>query len=380
VVSKAGDSDLMVVHITEAPLGGVLAHLEELIAEQLEDSAIAEIVLMGPDANARVLGDLSHPKLKIISYRSRSRSVGSLLRFAYETVRLLRRFKPDIVHIHSTFAGVIARPIAFLRLRRPAVVYCPHGWAFIRHEKSAPLYAWVERGLSYLCDKIICVSKSESKAATVAGISFFKSAVVPNGIRTAGAGRTERALGVDRPLRVLFVGRFDRQKGFDIFIETMRRLGDLAEGWAVGDFVVEKPAGLEIPKNIKLLGWQSRSCVAGILRSGDLLLMPSRWEGLPMIAIEAMKAGLPVFSSTAGGLSELVEEGITGRLLLTTNPSDIADAVRTVTPDQLLAFSRNSHKRFLTNYTARVMARQTSELYFEILKNRGRRSGFKASF
>jgi glycosyltransferase involved in cell wall biosynthesis len=371
-MTKRDNWNLKVAHITEAPLGGVLAHLEELIAEQLEDPAIDEILLMGPDVNARALSDFSHPKLKIVSYRYRSRSVGSLLRFAFETVRLLRRFKPDIVHIHSTFAGLIARPIAFLWPRRPAVVYCPHGWAFIRNEKTTPLYSLVERSLSYLCDKIICVSESESRAAAVAGISLFKCAVVPNGIRTSGAGRTERVLGVDRPLRVLFVGRFDRQKGFDIFIATMRRLGDLAEGWAVGGFVVEKPAGLEIPKNTKLLGWQSRSCVAGILRSGDMLLMPSRWEGLPMIAIEAMKAGLPVFSSTAGGLSELVEEGITGRLL-TTNPSDIADAVRTITPDQLLAFSRNSYKRFLTNYTARAMAHQTSELYFEIVKNRGRR-------
>jgi glycosyltransferase involved in cell wall biosynthesis/O-antigen/teichoic acid export membrane protein len=367
VTSKTDSLTLKVAHFTEAPSGGVLAHLQELIAEQIEDPAISQITVFGPDVNDASLSKLAHPKLVIRSYPYVGRSIRSMIRFLFAARAMIQRFKPDIVHVHSTFAGLLVRPVAFLRKRRPTVIYCPHGWAFLRDTKANRLYAWLEAALSRLCDGVVCVSASEREAAASAGISVAKCTVILNGIAHEMVPPANSALRPRRPLKILFVGRFDRQKGFDVFLDVMSELGDLAQGFAVGNFVTDAATGLEVPENVELLGWKTRSQVGESLATADLLLMPSRWEGLPMIAIEAMRAGLPIFSSSVGGLPELVEDGVTGRLLKSLRPLDIANAIRATSNEELRGFANNAYQRFTKNYTAKSMADRTKQLYLDLL-------------
>nr|WP_249809366.1 MULTISPECIES: glycosyltransferase family 4 protein [unclassified Bradyrhizobium] len=352
-------------------MGGVLAHLQELIAEQLKDPAISQIVVFGPNVNDASLSRLAHPKLVIKSYPYVGRSMWSMIRFLFTARALIQRFKPDIVHIHSTFAGLLVRPVAFLRKRRPTVIYCPHGWAFLRDTKANRLYSWLEAMFSHLCDGVVCVSSSEREAAASAGIPVSKCTVILNGIADEKAPQANPMLGLRRPVKILFVGRFDRQKGFDIFLDVMSELGNLAQGFAVGDFVTDAASALEIPENVELLGWRTRSQVEENLATADLLLMPSRWEGLPMIAIEAMRAGLPIFSSSVGGLPELVEDGATGRLLKSLRPLDIADAIRATSTEELGSFAQNAHRCFRTRHTAKTMADRTKQLYLDLLGTNG---------
>ncbi|MBR0715890.1 glycosyltransferase family 4 protein [Bradyrhizobium liaoningense] len=371
MTSKTDNLNLRVAHFTEAPMGGVLAHLQELIAEQIKDPAISQIVVFGPDVNDAGLSKLAHPKLVIKSYPYVGRSMRSMIRFLFAASALIQRFEPDIVHIHSTFAGLLVRPVAFLRKRRPTVVYCPHGWAFLRDSKANRLYAWLEAALSRLCDGVVCVSSSERDAAVSAGIAVSKCTVILNGIADETTPPANSALGLRRPMKILFVGRFDRQKGFDVFLGVMSELGNLAQGFAVGDFVTDVTTALEVPENVELLGWRTRSQVEESLATADLLLMPSRWEGLPMIAIEAMRAGLPIFSSSVGGLPELVEDGATGRLLRSLRPLDIANAIRATSTEELRSFAQNAHRRFRTHYTAKSMAERTKQLYLDLLGAHG---------
>ncbi|WP_407192936.1 glycosyltransferase [Bradyrhizobium sp. STM 3566] len=370
MTSKSDNLNLKVAHFTEAPLGGVLAHLQELIAEQIKDSAISQIVVFGPDINDEALSKLADPKLVIKSYPYVGRSIRSLIRVPFAAGALIQSFKPDIVHVHSTFAGLLVRPVAFLLRRRPIIVYCPHGWAFLRDTKANRLYAWLEAALSRLCDGVVCVSSSELEAAASVGIPVSKCVVILNGIADEAVPSANSASGLERPVKILFVGRFDRQKGFDVFLDVMSELGDLAQGFAIGDFVTDATTVLEIPENVELLGWRTRSQVEESLATADLLLMPSRWEGLPMIAIEAMRAGLPIFSSSVGGLPELVEDGATGRLLKSLQPLDIANAIRATSTEELRSFAQNAHQRFRMHYTARSMADRTKQLYFDLLGTR----------
>ncbi len=97
-------------------------------------------------------------------------------------LKIIKTQKPDIVHLHSTKAGAVGRPAAWLR-RIPSV-YTPHGWSFIMSvsDKKRGFYACVERILSHITTKITCISQNELKVAVERGIKQDKLLTIDNGI------------------------------------------------------------------------------------------------------------------------------------------------------------------------------------------------------
>ena len=147
--------------------------------------------------------------------------------------------------------------------RRPKIIYCPHGWAFGRDVGlCARVFSLAaEYFLAFVTDRIICVANSERRAAVAVGIPKAKCVVVRNGIADLAVmphDRATRSRGRNGRLKILYVGRFDHQKGFDIYLEVMRHLEDFADGLAVGDFIVTKPGDVDLPHNVTALGWTSR--------------------------------------------------------------------------------------------------------------------------
>jgi glycosyltransferase involved in cell wall biosynthesis len=101
------------------------------------------------------------------------------------------------------------------------------------------------------------------------------------------------------------------------------------------------------PDNVRCLGWMKRRDIAQLYASADLLVMPSRWEGMPLAALEAMRAGLPVVASRVGGLKELVLDGIVGRLVEPENPQELAAAMASMNGAQRAAMGVCARQRFL---------------------------------
>ncbi len=362
---------LRILHITEAPGGGVLSYLEEVIAYQSRAEAVGEVLVLGPDVNAPPLRGAAGPRATIRAFpRSQGTrsSIGALLGIAAMSRRAMRELRPDVLNVHSTFAGVLAR-LAVLTLRtRPVVVYCPHGWAFARGGALRPMVVAVERLLAAVTDRIVCVSRAEEAEGIAAGIPAARLSVVRNGIAAAPPEPPAREAPRTGPLRILFVGRFDRQKGFDVFLDIMWRLGESAEGFAVGDFLVgQADDSLAMPDNVTLLGWRSRADVQLLYRQADLLLMPSRWEGLPLVALEAMRSGLPIFSTRAGGLEEVVEDGVTGRFFDIDDPDAAAAAIRGTSRARLADYAERGRLRFQDRFTSERMNREILEVYAELL-------------
>ncbi len=366
------ECSLRIAHVTEAPGGGVLSYLQEVVGHQARTDSVTAITVLGPEVNAGPMREIDSPKLVVESFEHERGSPAGLLRLAASLRRIVQDNKPDILNVHSTFAGVVAR-LAILTVRaRPKVVYCPHSWAFSRSGSFRSLAAAVERVLAFLTDRIVCVSRAELRDAVSVGIPEAKCVVIENGIRvlpgSAGAPQARRS-GDGRRLRVLFVGRFDRQKGFDFFLDVMARLGGRAEGLAVGDYVVgHTDSALAIPENVTLLGWRSRAEVLQLYREADVLLMPSRWEGLPIVALEAMRSGLPVFATPAGGLQDVVVDGVTGRLFDLADAGRVADMIRSASPEALEEYGRRGYQRFLERFTADRMNREILDLYRSLLE------------
>ncbi|MGG5823781.1 glycosyltransferase [Falsiroseomonas sp. HW251] len=360
---------LRLAHVTEAPGGGVLSYLQEAVAFQARSPDVAAVSVLGPEVNAAPIAAIDSPKLVVRTFEHRRGSVAGLLRLGRLTGSLLDDSRAEILHVHSTFAGVMARLRAAFSFRRPKVVYSPHGWAFSRTSSVRPLIVAAERLLACVTDRIVCVSHAEMADAVAEGIPASKCVVIENGIATLPAAPAVAAPKSARGgrLRVLFVGRFDRQKGFDFCLAVMARLGDAAECFAVGDYVVgPAEAQLAIPENVTLLGWRDRAEVVELYKHADLLIMPSRWEGLPIVALEAMRSGLPIFSTPVGGLRDVVVDGITGRLFELSDPETVAGMIRSVTRETLAGYAERGHRRFLERFTAERMNSETVALYRSI--------------
>lgn len=370
---------MRVVHVTEAPLGGVLSYLLEVVHDQARDDRIEALHVLAPEVDIAALRGIPGSKLDLRPFEHTRGSVLGLLRLAVASVRLLREARPDIVHIHSTFAGVVVRLCAAAVRTEAKIVYCPHGWAFSREGGMRRPLAALERLLAAVTDRIICISDHERQEALRAGIPAEKCVVVENGIRDT-EDPADEAAPVWRPdadaLKVLFVGRFDRQKGFDIFAEVLRRLGDRAQGVAVGDYIVGATEDrASVPENVRVLGWRPRGETLHLYRGADLLLVPSRWEGFGLVAVEAMRSKLAVFASRVGGLQEVVVDGETG-CLFDPIPKDgvgdgavdaVLDAIAATGRDTLAEYGERGYRRFRERFTASKMNRRLLEVYEALL-------------
>ncbi|MBC7284756.1 glycosyltransferase [Hoeflea sp.] len=362
-----------ILHVTEAPLGGVVAYLEEMLAGQIADGRM-DIGLVTPEINLPALNQLAGERFTAFPLPAyRRKSLLSPLRLARETIRQARRTRPDILHVHSTIAGAIVRACRPFLPRETAVIYCPHGWAFSRKggERVNAVVRLVERLLARGCDSIVCISEPERQEALSAGLPADKLVVIENGVsaRTvASPAATKRPAG--SPRRMVFAGRFDRQKGFDTYLEVMRRLGPEAEGIAIGRQIVSGDKEPELPANVTVTGWIPRGEVYELYAGADVLLVPSRWEGFGLVAVEAMQARLPVFASRVGGLRDIVEDGITGRFFEPDDVEAIVSILRSTTDAELRAFGEAGYARYLARYTADRMNRRMLAHYESLIATR----------
>jgi glycosyltransferase involved in cell wall biosynthesis len=105
----------------------------------------------------------------------------------------------------------------------------------------------------------------------------------------------------------------------------------------------------------------------------DILVMPSRWEGLPVAMLEACAHGLPVVASRVGGIPEVIESGITGLLVEPDDPAALAGGILTLLKDPTMrqALGAAARDRVVERFDARRVASRMGELYFDLLSRRG---------
>lgn len=257
--------------------------------------------------------------------------------------KMLQELRPDVVHTHSSKAGAIGR-LASWSTGIGARVHTPHTFAFLFGAMfsgfSRSLFRTVEKELARKTDRFLAVSADE--AATFASADFIpasKVRVVGNGIDMApfeGATAIERSvLGVPQhaPLG-LVVGLLNVAKGQDLALRALASpmLANVHLAFAgSGEQEAELRAlarELGVESRVHFLGW--RDDVPRLLASCDVLLLPSRWEGMPYIVLEAMAAGRPVVATPVDGARALLADGRAGRLCRSDAPPDLAQGLADV--------------------------------------------------
>lgn len=368
-----GTAALRILHVMETIKGGPASHLDEIVP--------AQVARYGAD-NIRLIGPANHMKYLVTTPTSVCRTfddaqvgrLGKTVRLAGAIRRAISDFAPDVIHAHSTFAGVATRvPFRFGRRRIPNL-YCPHAWSFAMD--VAPwkrrAYALVERGLLPVTDVVVNETNEERDLALAFGLAPDKLRVVANGMAAEPGVFAARALagpGEEDAVHLLFVGRFVPQKGLDLLIEAARRcdnpavvihvVGEAEEGY--------DPIAGGVPANIRLHGWVSRSELTAFLMAADALVMPSRWEGMPMIALEAMRASLPIIANDIELMRDIVTSDA-GLLIDADDADAFANLLATVDRAQLRALGDGARRAFEARFTVDRQVDAFDRLYREILR------------
>ncbi len=295
--------------------------------------------------------------------------------------QVIREVRPDLVSAHSTKAGLLGRLTARWA-GVPVVVFTAHGWLFTegtarwRRLVGPALERWAARHTT----KIICVSEYDRQLALRYRIApAYKLAMIRNGIspepylRAAGED-VRRELGLLDTRIVITVARLEPQKSPLTLLKALRHLS--VEG-AVSLWVGDGPLRRQVQQFASANGLQRRVIFSGdrtdvpsLLASAEIFVLPSRWEGLPLVVIEAMFAGLPVVATRVGGVSELVEDGKTGILVPPNHPDALARAIRQLLDDRTLArtMGQAGRERALQEFTLDRMLSETERLYADLLR------------
>lgn len=358
---------MRVLHVAETVRGGIATYFNELQPLQKGRFGSGNVRFVIPADHRNDLSGFDDEDVS--SFKRSGRSVPGLLRMALATLREVRRMQPDVVHIHSSFAGLVIRPLLYLSPGRPRIVYCPHGWAFSRETSrlSHETTKLAERLLAKITDCIICISDDELQQAIAAGIDETNLVVVNNGI---SADRPQIARDgtewASNKTKVLFVGRLDRQKGHDLLIESASQLAELVDVRIIGSSVVGKSEEVDLPSNVTLLGWQSRPQIEAQMEQADLVVIPSRWEAFGLVALEAMRAAKPVVAFRVGALPEIVEDGATGLLCSPVSAAALAGGLRNAASLDLIEIGRRGYARFRQLFDVERTHRLLAETYHHL--------------
>jgi glycosyltransferase involved in cell wall biosynthesis len=271
------------------------------------------------------------------------------------TVQRLRGLaaEADVVHAHGLRAGALAA-LAVRRIRRgrrPKLVVTLHN-ALVSGGMIAVVHAVLERIVARGADVVLVVSADLGTAMRRRGARDVRTAVVPAPLlaapqRSAAAVRRELEVPIGAALLVT-IARLAPQKGLDVLVDAVGRLsvaGVQVLAVVAGDGPLaarlsQDAADRAIP--VRLLG--GRTDVADLLAAADLVVVPSRWEGQPLIVQEALLAGAAIVATDAGGTAEVAGDGAV--LVPPGDPAALATAIADLLADSVgLATLRQRARR-----------------------------------
>lgn len=299
-------------------------------------------------------------------------------------IRLMRwmwRERPDVVHAHLPHAAWMAR---WSRMAAPAPVVID-----TLHSSHA---GGAGRRIGYFCshrlvDQVTAVSQAAADAHLAAKmVRAGKLAIVPNGIDVnawrpdAWARMTvERELGIADEFLWLAVGRLEAVKDFPTLLRAMARVPEQSRLVVLGDgpqrvTLTQLAACMGLERRVHFLGFQAD--VKRWMQAVDGLVLSSRYEGLPMVLLEAGACGLPAVATDVAGTREVLVNGMNGWLSHAGEAEALTTAMEKLmcmTPEQRHAMSERARRHVVEHYSLEVVLDQWEQLYAKLLARNGDR-------
>ncbi len=355
-------------------MGGASIHLLDLAAG-VQARGHEVTILVGGEG---IVVDRAREKgLSCLPLKYLVREISPLrdLRCYFEIKGHLEALAPDLVHLHSAKAGILGR-FAASALNIPAV-YTAHGWAFTEgvSASSRRLYAFIEQHMARFTSQIITVSDYDRRLALDTSVGNpGLITTVHNGIPDAPdlIHRYDTEPHASR-VRLIMVARFEQQKDHEVLVNALAGLAGL--DWEL-ELIGDGPNLGSIRDLVDRHGLIDRVEFAGArndvpqrIQRADVLLLTSRWEGLPLTILEGMRAGLPVIASDVGGVSESVDHGRTGYLVPRSGLEELQAVLKQViaSPELRREMGMAGRKRFEEEFTFELMLDRTLHVYEEAL-------------
>ncbi len=308
------------------------------------------------------------------------------LSVARTIAELLRDNAVDIPHTHGGIAGLYGR-LAARKAGTPAVVHTVHGIHYLHYRNPAAKRAFIalERRLSRFTDAVVFVSAADMEKAVRLRLALPpKARIIRNGVtpiarerlRDPAAVRAELGA-VGKPL-VVAVSRLHRQKGVEFLLRAVplvrAEIPDVrvvvAGGGPLAKRLGTELKALRIVDNAALLG--ERKDALDILAAADLFVLPSLWEGLPYVLVEAAALGKPIVATDIDGVREVIRSGATGVLVPPRDPGALAASILLLLKDKAFADSLGAAARaeIPPKFSIERMMGETESLYLEVLSRK----------
>lgn len=359
--------------IDDATMGGGQHHLLWL-AERLEKKRFTVSVIC--EGKGYLVDELERRGISVHALSMSNRlSVGTLV----HCVKLLRSIRPDILHTHGGTAGFVGR-FSALFVPVKGIVHTYHGIHYLHEGQNVfkRLRRLADRILLSRTDRVICVAETDYQRGLMCGVvPSEKSTVIRNGIdvkkfATASAGRKPRT----GSLRIIgTIGRLHEQKGHRYFLAAAAKIRQRFPGALfriIGDGDLREELNMRISELglgdcVQLLGL--RTDIPELLASMDIFALPSLWEGLPLVLLEAMAAGIPIASTNVDGVSEIIRHERDGLLVSPKDPDALAAAICRLMEDTQYAadLAKSAHERVRQEFDIERMVRSTESVYENVL-------------
>ena len=302
-----------ILYIVESFGSGVFSFLVDLINEIDNDYniTIAYGVREETPENFRDYFDKNINFVRIKSF-TRSISIKKDYMALKEIKNIIKELNPDIIHLHSTKAGILGRLAA--NGKKTKMFYNPHGFSFLKKDDSKikRIVYWAIEKITAMINKkctIIGCSKGEYKEA----LKLNKNSIcINNGIniekiKKETQGLISKQINLN-DIKICTIGRIGYQKNPHFFNEIANDFPDIQFTW-IGDGELRNELKSQ---NINITGWKNRKEVIEILNAQDIFILTSLWEGLPLSLLEAMYMKKLCIVSDCIGNRDVIDDGKNG--------------------------------------------------------------------
>ncbi|WP_049898136.1 glycosyltransferase family 4 protein [Halococcus agarilyticus] len=370
---SATEPDVLHV-ITRSDWGGAPRIVNLLAAEAAANTAVA------CGTGGKLIDELRARDIPVFEQPSlRSPPGPADARAFVDLYRLLRRESFDLVHCHSTKAGMLGRSAA--KLAGTPTVFTVHGWGFYNtgYDWAAPIVTRSERLLARSTDAIVCVSENDLAEGRERGIiQHTHSTVIHNGVPPVSVPADRRTLFEEAGIEpgTVVVGAIARLVDQKNPIGIVRIAGELQKRGhdATAVLIGDGPLAADCERyadehgiEIHLLGFRERALE--LLLDFDVFVLPSRFEGFPLTVLESLHAGVPVVAYDVGGVGEAIVDGETGFVVAPGDATAFVDRVeRLVTDaDRRDEMGNRAEAVAASAFTAQRMAAEYDRLYADVL-------------
>ena len=343
---------MKILHVGEYVNGGVATYLRTLLSGLQKYDDVENYLLISEYKSQQGWEDIT----KKVFYYKYKRSISNIFSAIKQIHAVIKDVNPDIIHAHSTWAGLFVRLPYLFKKRKAKIIYQSHGWAFLMDTSNYKknIYALVEKILSIPTDRIINISNYEQNQAVKCGLNKNKMVMIYNGVEDKVNKSNLKLNWDENKINLLFVGRLDRQKGLDLFLDVYDKMKlENLHLYVIGTSVLDD----NLPNSTKYvtyLGWVNNKDIDVYYQACDAVIMPSRWEGFGLVAIEAMKNSKAVIASNRGALPELIKEDFTGYIFNIDDEISLKNRLLNLDKEKINILGENGRNIYLQNFTDKI--------------------------